>query len=167
MQPMAVAPDFAEFYSATYPRLLTQLYAFAGDRAEAQDLVQEAFTRAFAQWGTVSSFEDPAGWVRRVAWNLAISRWRRAKRLLHLGRDLIADDVPGPDALSLDLVRALRQLSPTLRQAVVLHYLADLSVQEIAVFVGAPAGTIKARLHRARTALSQLLSVDEAWVSHD
>ena len=117
---MAVAPDFAEFYSATYPRLLMQLYAFAGDRADAQDLVQEAFTRAFAQWSTVSSFDDPVGWVRRVAWNLAISRWRRAKRLLHLRRDLIADDVPGPDALSLDLVRALRQLSPLLRQAVVL-----------------------------------------------
>ncbi|MEV4507475.1 SigE family RNA polymerase sigma factor [Dactylosporangium sp. NPDC049525] len=164
---MAVAPDFAEFYSATYPRLLTQLYAFAGDRADAQDIVQEAFTRAFAQWATVSSFDDPVGWVRRVAWNLAISRWRRAKRLLHLRRELIADDVPAPDALSLDLVRGLRQLSPPLRQAVVLHYLADLSVQEIAAFVGAPEGTVKARLHRARTTLSRLLSVDEEWVSHD
>ncbi|WP_327006853.1 hypothetical protein OHA72_05990 [Dactylosporangium sp. NBC_01737] len=89
--------------------------------------MQEAFTRAFAQWSTVSTFDDPVGWVRRVAWNLAISRWRRAKRLLHLRRDLIADDVPGPDALSLDLVRALRQLTPPLRQAVVLHYLADLA----------------------------------------
>ncbi|MDG6100918.1 SigE family RNA polymerase sigma factor [Dactylosporangium aurantiacum] len=164
---MAVAPDFAEFYSATYPRLLTQLYAFVGDRAEAQDLVQEAFTRAFAQWTAVSRFDDPVGWVRRVAWNLAISRWRRAKRLLHVRRDLIADDVPGPDGLSLDLVRALRQLTPPLRQAVVLHYLADLSVQEIAAFVGAPDGTVKARLHRARSTLSHLLSVDEERVSHD
>ncbi len=164
---MAVAPDFAEFYSATYPRLLTQLHAFVGDRAEAQDLVQEAFTRAFARWATVSSFDDPVGWVRRVAWNLAISRWRRAKRLLHARRDLIGDDVPGPDGLSLDLVRALGQLSPTLRQAIVLHYLADLSVREIADFANAPEGTIKARLHRARTTLSQLLSVDEEWVTHD
>ncbi|MET7420405.1 SigE family RNA polymerase sigma factor [Dactylosporangium sp. NPDC005555] len=159
---MAVAPDFAEFYSATYPRLLTQLYAFVGDRAEAQDLVQEAFTRAFARWSTVSTFEDPVGWVRRVAWNLAISRWRRARRMLHFRRDLIADDVRGPDGLSLDLLRALGQLTQVNRQAAVLHYLAGFSVREIADFVDAPEGTIKARLHRARTTLSQLLSLDEA-----
>jgi RNA polymerase sigma-70 factor (ECF subfamily) len=164
---MAVAPDFAEFYAATYPRLLAQLHAFVGDRAEAQDLVQEAYTRAYARWSKVSSFDDPIGWVRRVAWNLAVSRWRRAKRLLHVRRDLAGEDVQGPDGLSLDLARALRELSPTLRQAVVLHYLADLPVQEIAAFLGAPEGTVKARLHRARTTLSRLLSVDGEWVSHD
>ncbi|MEV4130815.1 SigE family RNA polymerase sigma factor [Dactylosporangium sp. NPDC049742] len=164
---MAVAPDFAEFYSASYPRLLTQLYAFVGDRADAQDLVQEAYTRAFARWTAVSSLEDPVGWVRRVAWNLAISRWRRAARLLHLRRDLVGDDVAGPDGLSLDLVRALKQLPPAHREAAVLHYLADLSVREIAEFVGVPEGTIKARLHRARTTLGKLLSVDGEGVRHD
>ncbi|GAA2358595.1 SigE family RNA polymerase sigma factor [Dactylosporangium salmoneum] len=164
---MAAAPDFAEFYSAAYPRLLTQLHAFVGDRAEAQDLVQEAFTRAYARWATVSSFNDPFGWVRRVAWNLAITRWRRAKRLLHRRRELIGDDVQGPDGLSLDVVRALGRLSPVLRQAAVLHYLADFSVREIAEFVDAPEGTVKARLHRARAILGQLLGLDEERVSHD
>jgi len=162
---MAVAPDFAEFYTATYARLLTQFHAFVGDRAEAQDLVQEAFTRAFARWSTVSTFEDPVAWVRRVAWNLAISRWRRLTRLLYLRRDLLAVDVEGPDGLSLDLVRALARLSPVHRQAMVLHYIADFSVHEIAEFLGAPEGTVKARLHRARAMLRELLRVDEERVN--
>jgi RNA polymerase sigma-70 factor (ECF subfamily) len=164
---MPAPPDFAEFYAATYPRLLTQLFAFVGDRAEAQDLMQEAYTRAFARWAKVSSFEDPIGWVRRVAWNLAISRWRRTKRLLHLRRDLLPGDVDGPDGLSLDVVRAMAQLSAAHRQAAVLHYLADFSVREIAEFIGAPEGTVKARLHRARAALSRLLNADEERVIRD
>ncbi|GAA2355699.1 SigE family RNA polymerase sigma factor [Dactylosporangium salmoneum] len=162
---MAVAPDFADFYEATFPQLLTQLHAFVGDRAEAQDMVQEAYTRAFARWSTVARFDDPVGWVRRVAWNLAISRWRRAKRLLSRHRDLLRDDVDGPDGLSLDLTRALAKLPPLYRQAVILHYLADLPVREIAQFTGAAEGTVKARLHRARAMLNELLSLDEKRVT--
>jgi RNA polymerase sigma-70 factor (ECF subfamily) len=165
--PLAVAPEFAEFYAASFPQLLTQLHAFVGDRAEAQDLVQEAYTRAFARWAAVSRFEDPVGWVRRVAWNLAISRWRRARRLLHFRRDLAPGDVAGPDVLSLDLTRALAKLPPVYRQAVVLHYVADLPVRDIATFTGAAEGTVKARLHRARTMLNELLSLDDGRSGDD
>lgn len=164
---MAAVPAFAEFYAATYPRLLVQVHAFIGDQAEAQDLVQEAYTRAFTRWSTVSSFDDPEGWVRRVAWNLAISRWRRARRLFKWRHDLVADDVDGPNGDVLDLTRALAKLSPAYRQVVILHYLADQSVREIAAFVGVAEGTVKARLHRARAALNELLGVPDKRVNND
>jgi RNA polymerase sigma-70 factor (ECF subfamily) len=155
---MTARPDFAEFYAATFGRLTVQIHAFVGDHAEAQDLVQEAYCRAFARWSTVSGYDDPQAWVRRVAWNLAISRWRRVKRLRAHAPDLVAADVAGPDASTVDLARALKQLPPNQRQAVVLHYLADMSVADIAAFTGAAEGSVKAWLHRGRAALNTILS---------
>src|SRR5690606_39076909 len=69
--------DFDEFYAAHYGSLTTQLYAYLGDRQEAQDVVQEAFCRAYARWSSVRDYDDPVAWVRRVAWNLATSHVRR------------------------------------------------------------------------------------------
>jgi RNA polymerase sigma-70 factor, ECF subfamily len=153
--------DFAEFYAASFRSLVVQLHAFTGDHAEAQDLAQEAFFRAYARWSAVSRYDDPLGWVRKVAWNLAISRWRRARRLVVRQRDLAPVPVAGPNGTQVDLVRALRTLPPHHRQAVVLHYLGDLSVREIAEFTGAAEGTVKAWLHRGRTALGPLLGTSD------
>ena len=58
--------DFDDFYAANYADLVVQIYAYFGDRQEAQDVVQEAFTRALARWRRLSGYEDPAAWVRRV-----------------------------------------------------------------------------------------------------
>jgi RNA polymerase sigma-70 factor (ECF subfamily) len=52
---------------------------YFGDRQEAHAIVQEAFCRAYARWRIVSQYEDPIGWVRRVAWHHALSKWRRTK----------------------------------------------------------------------------------------
>ena len=154
--------DFADFYAATFGRLTVQIHAFVGDHAEAQDLVQEAYCRAFARWSTVAGYDDPLAWVHRVAWNLAVSRWRRHNRLRLWQRELAPADVGPPTATQIDLARALARLPANHRQAVVLHYLADMSVTEIATFTGAAEGTVKAWLHRGRTALSALLSPDAA-----
>jgi RNA polymerase sigma-70 factor (ECF subfamily) len=154
--------DFADFYAATFGRLTVQIHAFVGDHAEAQDLVQEAYCRAFARWSTVAGYEDPLGWVHRVAWNLAVSRWRRHNRLQRWRHELVPSDVSPPTATQIDLARALARLPANHRQAVVLHYLADMSVNDIALFTGAAEGTVKAWLHRGRTALSTMLSGDMA-----
>jgi RNA polymerase sigma-70 factor (ECF subfamily) len=158
-------PDFAEFYAAAFGPLTSQLHAFVGSHAEAQDLVQEAFCRAYARWSSIQAYEDPQAWVRRVAWNLAVSHWRRG-RILRLWRhDLAAPPMEAPDPSRIDLARALAQLPSRQRQVVVLHYLADMPVAEIAMFVGVAEGTVKSWLHRARAALSTLMSVEEAEVS--
>jgi RNA polymerase sigma-70 factor (ECF subfamily) len=164
---MPAPTDFTEFYSATFGRLTVQLHAFTGSHAEAQDLVQEAYCRAFSRWATISKYDDPLAWVRRVAWNLAISRWRRGRLLHFWRRDLVGvDTTDGPNPVNIDLARALAKLPPNHRQAVVLHYLADMSIVDIANFTGVAEGTVKAWLHRARATLNSLLRTEDAEVPH-
>ena len=62
--------EFSAFYAATYQRLLGQLVLLCGDRAEAEDALQEAFARAAVRWRRLRSYEAPEAWVRRVALNL-------------------------------------------------------------------------------------------------
>ncbi|MCW2503375.1 MAG: putative polymerase ECF-subfamily sigma factor [Actinomycetia bacterium] len=146
--------DFDQFYAAHFASLGVQLYAYFGDRAEAQDIAQEAFCRAWQRWATVSAYEDPLGWVRRVAWRLAISRWRRAKVALTFVRRERVENVPelSPDRVA--LAQALATLPENHRRAVVLHYLSGLQVAEIAEQEGVAVGTVKSWLHRGRAALS-------------
>lgn len=150
--------DFDEVYEFHFRSLAAELAAYCGDLAMAQDLVQEAFCRAFTRWSTVSRYDDPVGWVRRVAWNLATSRWRRlrtAQSWLHRQRE---EHVPGPGPDRVALTAALAQLPANQRRAVVLHYLADLSVLQIAAQEGVPEGTVKSWLHRGRAALAAQLA---------
>ena len=152
----AMGADFAALYQARFTDLAGQLYAFTGDASETHDLVQEAFIRAWQRWATVGQYDDPVAWVRRVAWNLAMSRFRRL-RLAHRGT-VSAEQVVaavGPDRVA--LVEALRTLPERHRQALVLHYLADLSVNEIANDIGVAVGTVKSWLHRGRTQLAAQL----------
>ena len=151
--------NFDEVYAAHYADLTVQLYAYFGDRQEAQDVVQEAFCRAFARWHTVSRFDDPVAWVRRVAWNLAVSKWRRARTALtFLRRQRVAEpQTEGPEPDRMALIAALSTLPETHRRAMVLRYLADMTVLEIAEREGVPEGTVKSWLHRGRTALAAQL----------
>lgn len=160
-------PDgFDEFYRANVGPLTQQLFAYLGDRAEAQDVVHEAFCRAFARWRALTAYEEPAAWVRRVSWNLATSRWRRlrtATAFLHRQRTEYVDG-PGPDRVA--LVRALAALPTAQRRAFVLHHVADLSVGEIAEMEDTAEGTVRSRLHRARTALAAYLADQQKEARH-
>jgi RNA polymerase sigma-70 factor (ECF subfamily) len=148
-------PDgFAELYHSHFGRVATQLYAYLGDHAEAQDLAQEAFCRALERWDKISRYDDPSAWVRRVAWNLATSRLRRVKvAVRHLSRQR-EEHVPGPDPDHVALVRALATLSPSQRKAIVLYHLCHLNVAEIAAQENAAEGTVRSWLTRGRAALA-------------
>jgi RNA polymerase sigma-70 factor (ECF subfamily) len=151
--------SFDELYAAHFGDLTVQLYAYFGDLQEAQDVVQEAFCRALARWRRVADYDDPVAWVRRVAWNLALSKWRATRTALtFLGRQRRTEsrvDGPGPERVA--LVTALATLPAQHRRAVVLHYLADLTLPEIAAREGVPVNTVKSWLHRARGALAAQL----------
>jgi RNA polymerase sigma-70 factor (ECF subfamily) len=147
--------DFETLYAAHYTSLTTQLYAYFGDRQQAQDVVQEAFCRALARWRQVSSYDDPVAWVRRVAWNLAISQVRRARVAAAFRRRHQPEHVSPPNADSVALFAALRALPGKQRQATVMFYVADLPITEIADAMHVSVGTVKSWLHRARTALAQ------------
>jgi RNA polymerase sigma-70 factor (ECF subfamily) len=153
---------FDSFYGASYSRLTAQLHAYLGDASEAEDVVQEAFVRAWQRWSAVRDYEDPVGWVRRVAWNLATSRLRRVRVALHALRGHDDDPVvaaPNPDHVA--LVAALRHLPDRQRRAMVLHHLADMPVTEVAVELGVPKGTVLSWLHRGRAQLAARLSAEE------
>jgi RNA polymerase sigma factor (sigma-70 family) len=149
-------PSFAEIYAAHYADLTVQLYAYFGDRQEAQDVAQEAFCRALSRWNSVAGYDDPVSWIRRIAWNLAISRWRRARTALTFLRRQPSDEpqVAGPSPERVALIAALGELPPAQRRAIVLHYLADLTTAEIAVRERVAEATVRSWLHRGRAALA-------------
>lgn len=152
--------EFDEFYAASAPRVTTQVYAMIGDRDEAQECVQEAFARAWVARRRLDGLRHPEAWVRTTAYRLAVSRWRRAVRGRRApDRALQAPGVvAGPSETYVAVVDALRRLPAVQRQAIVLHHLADLPVQDVAAELGVPAGTIKTRLRRGRAALAELLA---------
>ncbi|WP_406069396.1 RNA polymerase sigma factor [Micromonospora sp. NBC_01638] len=149
----------SRLYAGCFRRLVVQLYAVTGDLNEAQEAVQEAFTKALVAPRRLAELENPEAWLRRVAVNEARSRYRRRRVLDRLLRRIgpppaVADRSPE----HLALLAALRGLPEGQRQALALHYLVDLPVDEVAATLGVSAGTVKSRLSRGRQALAVLLS---------
>jgi RNA polymerase sigma-70 factor (ECF subfamily) len=154
--------EFDAFYHASFGRLVGQIYAMCGNVTEAQDCVQEAFVRAWDKRRTLDRDQAPEAWVRTVAYRLAVSRWRKARRaLLAPDRSLQASPPAEPDVSRVALARALQQLPADQRRAIVLYHLGDLSVADVAAETGVPVGTIKARLSRGRATLAKLLGDSE------
>lgn len=121
---MRDATSFDEFYRSTSRRMLRYGYAVVGDHAEAQDLVQEAYARAWRQWGRLTTHPAPEAWLRLVIARLATDRWRR----LHGWRSMLSrtgppEPVPPPSEDGVLLAGALRRLPAAQRQALALHYL--------------------------------------------
>jgi RNA polymerase sigma-70 factor, ECF subfamily len=147
--------EFEAFYQAAFPRLVGQLGLVTGDLAEAEDLVQEAFARASARWSRLRAYDVPEAWVRRVALNLAADRTRRLRRrVAALARIGPPPVVPPTSEDVLAVAAALRTLPLPYRQVLVLHYLADLSVDQVAGELGVRSSTVRGRLARARRVLA-------------
>ncbi|SEW31118.1 RNA polymerase sigma-70 factor, ECF subfamily [Austwickia chelonae] len=152
------AAAFDELYHACSRQLVAQMYAVCGDLAEAQDVVQEAFARAWERREQLDLMDSPEGWLRTVAYRLAVSRWRRARNAATAWtRRAEKESVAGVSLDHVLLVSALRRIPESQRHAIVLHHLCDLPVEEVASLTGAPVGTVKARLSRGRTALASVL----------
>jgi RNA polymerase sigma-70 factor (ECF subfamily) len=149
--------DFDELYAAHFTSVTIQLYAYTGNRQEAQDVAQEAFCRALARWKEISTYEDPVAWVRRVAWNLATTNFRRSKvaAAFRARHREVHTPPPSPDRVA--LFAALKTLPGQQRQAVILHYLADQPLADIAESMEVSLNTVKSWLHRARIALAAQL----------
>lgn len=159
---MADPGAFEEFYLGTRLRLLRQLTLMTGDRQQAEDVLQEAYVRAWLRWAKVAHLESPEGWVRTVAWRVAVSQHRHTEtgrdrvRRMFRREDVVSDPAPGRDS-ALDLAAALGRLTPEQRRALVLFEVCGLSVAQVALETDVAEGTVKSRLARARHALAQLL----------
>ncbi len=150
---------FDEFYRTTSRRLLTYAYGMVGDAGTAQDIIQEAYVRAWRRWSTISVFDHPESWVRLTVSRLATDWWRRVVvRRRYEATQRPPEPVAPPSETTILLVAALRRLPPRQRQVFCLHHLLDLSVADIARETGVPQGTVKSWLFRARGSLARTLS---------
>jgi RNA polymerase sigma-70 factor (ECF subfamily) len=144
-------------FEASYRRLVGQLYGVCGDLTEAEEVVAEAFARAVQHRRTFAGLDNPEAWLRTVAVNVSRTRARRRRLLGDRGHaQAIRHPMLEEDRLA--LMAALRTLPAAQREAIALHYLADLPVHAVAEATGVPVGTVKTRLRRGRVALAVLLS---------
>lgn len=133
----AAQARFTEFYAAARDNCLSTVAVLVEDRQLAEELVAEAFTRAWLSWRTLSRHPAPAAWVVRVALNLHISRWRHLRRETPLhgeaGAEASCPDHPEPED---DLLNAVRQLPPRQREVIALRMFFDLDAATTAKTLG-------------------------------
>lgn len=141
--------EFSDFYAAARDDCLQIVLVTVGDRQLAEDLVAEAFTRAWASWRSLRMHPAPRAWVVRTALNLSVSWWRRRRREVALGdRDLAAPggDGSGPDG---ELLASVRRLPVRQQQVIILRVFFGLDAQAAAQALGIAPGTVGVHLHRA------------------
>jgi RNA polymerase sigma factor (sigma-70 family) len=153
--------DFADFYRRSKDECLMTVLVSVGDRDTAQELVAEAFARAWASWRKVSSHPAPEAWVVRTALNVSISRWRRRHREVAMADPgLLADVAATDEASPVDprLMAALMRLPARQRQVVALRLFMDLDTGRTAEVLKIAPGTVQAHLGRAMAALREDLA---------
>jgi RNA polymerase sigma factor (sigma-70 family) len=151
-------PDFAEFYREAKDECLFAVLVSVGDRDTAQDLVAEAFARAWASWPAVSRHPAPTAWVVRTALNAGVSRWRRRRREVPVpDLALVADEPAAGGAadgcIDPRIMAALMRLPTRQRQVVAMRLFLDLDTECTARALGIAPGTVQAHLGRAMAAL--------------
>ncbi|HET8931386.1 MAG TPA: sigma-70 family RNA polymerase sigma factor [Acidimicrobiales bacterium] len=159
------------FCRGLYPKLVGSLRLAFGAQVPAEDLAQDALVRTIERWDAVAAMDHPEAWCYRVAFNLARSGFRRrqaeARATARLGaRRPHDDDPPEPDDV-LAVRAALAHLPRRQRQAIVLRYYADLSVDQVAETMKCRPGTVKAHLHQGLMALRHAGLTDDGLASED
>ena len=156
--------EYDWYFRACFSPVSRTVYLIIHDRGLAEDITQEAFYRMLRHWRTVSRYEAPEAWVRRVAIRIAVREVQRAAA--RPAKERLGQPVrPDPALPDPDLARAVAALTPMQRAAVVLYYWEDRPVAEIARVLEVSESTVKQHLHRARHRLAELL--DEEEVSGD
>lgn len=156
--------DADAFCLSEFPRLVGALGLYTGDVALAEDLAQEALARAMSRWEMVSSADSPGAYVHRIAMNLANSHFRRQRQrrqiLMRFQHEPPATTTPDPTT-ALAVREAVMTLPFRQRQVVVLRYLAEFTLAEIAEVLGITEGGAKALNHRGTAALRTALAMNE------
>lgn len=161
MSPRSARPpdeSFAELFAAAYPQLVRTVWFVTHDRATAEEVVQDAFIELFRGWSRLRDFDRPDLWVRRVAIRKAQREAARGNRRLFLEQRTATGPLEeGPVAPDPQLLAAIRTLPPRQRAIVVLFYLEDRPMAEVAELVGCTTSTGFVHLHHARKRLATLL----------
>jgi len=154
--------EFTDFVTHRSPALLrTAFLLCGGDRAAAEDLLQEVLERVFPRWRRIRDRPEP--YVRAALANAATNRWRsRARRVREatLEWDVRHDEAPGPEQRVTDrdlVVQALAQLPPRMRAVLVLRFFDDLSERDTATALRCGVGTVKSQTSRGLARLRELI----------
>lgn len=148
--------DFARWYAEQHPRVLTALLLVTGDFDAAQEAADEAFVRAYTDWGRVSKMRSRQGWTYQVALNFLRRRARRARlEQIVLARQAPRPNVPAPAG---EAWEAVRRLPPRQRTAIVLRFVADLTEEQVGIAMGVSRSTISTSLADARRSLAVMLA---------
>ncbi|MCW2759809.1 MAG: subfamily polymerase sigma-24 factor [Marmoricola sp.] len=156
--------EFRAYVDGTSGRLLRLSFLLVGDRHAAEDLLQDVLERLYVRWPKV---QDPDAYARRALANAATNRWRSRARRPETAL-LAHHDVAAPETAPSrrdELVVALGQLPNGQRAVIVLRYLEDLSVEQVAAVLGCSTGTVKSQTARALPRLRDLLALDEETCS--
>ena len=166
---------FERIVQPHFDRLYRLAYRLTGTQHAAEDLFQELLIRAYGKLDQLVDIDEPASWLCRVMYNLFIDERRRfARQRLHVvdeghlpGEGLAG--LPGSEDPVADMARtekwrrleaALAELSEEHRLILLLHDAESYKLEEIQELTGAPLGTVKSRLHRARNRLREILLGD-------
>ena len=147
------------FIDSDHSRVVRAVMVVCGDRGRAEDAVQDAIVDV---WAKRRDVDDLAGWVTVAALNRVRSRWRRDASERRALERLSRQAATAPTSIGVATVdgrvaACLAGLSRQQREAVALHYLLDMSVEDVARHLGVSGGTVKTHLHRGRNALRESL----------
>lgn len=150
---------FDAFYRAQYAAVVRLASVLTGRRDVAEELAQEGFLAAHRRWKTISGFDDPAAWIRRVVTNRCVSSARRrvaeVQSLARLGRERSTGQA---DGLGDDELWSLvRRLPRRQAQVLALSFLEDRSVRAIADMLGVGEESVRTHLRRGRASLAEQL----------
>ena len=153
--------SFEAFVAGSSARLFAMARLLTGgSRAEAEDLLQGAYERAYRHWPRISRRSDPERYVRQILVNASVDRWRQLRRRPEI--PLVADvEARGGDSAAAVadrdlLLRGLGELPPRQRAVLVLRYFEDMSEAQTAAMLGCSVGTVKSQAARGLARLRDI-----------
>ena len=157
-----LASTFELFVDAESARFHGALRLLTRDRAEAEDLMQDAFLKVWERWDRVAVMDEPVGYLYRTAMNLFRKRYRRAMVAIRktVSEELRVDEFAIVEDRSI-VASAMVELSPRQRAALVLTELIGFSSEEAGRMLGVTAGTVRALASHGRAAMKRHMEADD------
>jgi RNA polymerase sigma-70 factor (sigma-E family) len=154
--------QYTDYVTARLPALRRTAYLLCGDSHRADDLVQVTITKLYVHWRRASAADHLDGYVRAMLVRTFLSEqrlgWMRRIRLVGSPAETPVEAVPGPDVETREVVHAaLARVSPKARAVLVLRFLLDLPVAEVAEVLGCSQGNVKSQTSLGLAALRRLL----------
>jgi RNA polymerase sigma-70 factor (sigma-E family) len=154
---------FEEYAAQAWPALYRYAYLLTGNHADAEDIAQQTWLKAYRSWSRVRGSDSPTAYLRKMLTNTYLSQRRPKSRRLELLTDEPPEPAPtavaGPEERMV-LWPHVRSLPPRQRAVIVLRYYEDLGEEQIADALGCSRGTVKSTAHHALRALRAAIGQD-------